>query len=61
MKKKKHLMPREAAQILGIRLDSLYSLIWAGKIVAKKTEGRWLIPSGEVEARKEAQTSRAGE
>ena len=61
MEKKTHFMPREAAQILGIRLDSLYSLIWAGKIVAKKTDGRWLIPSVEVKARKEAQTSRAGE
>ena len=60
METKTHFTPREAAQILGVRLDSLYPLIWAGKIAAKKTEGHWLIPRGEVEARKEKQKRRAG-
>ncbi len=60
MKTKTHLMPREAARILGIRLDSLYPLIWAGKLAAKKSEGRWLIPRSEVEARKEALKRPAG-
>ena len=43
--------PREMAQRLGIRLDTAYGLIWAGRIVASKRDGRWLIPSEAVEAR----------
>jgi predicted site-specific integrase-resolvase len=39
------------AQRLGIRLDTAYGLIWAGRIVASKRDGRWLIPSEAVEAR----------
>ena len=58
--KTKTYTPREAAQILGIRLDALYPLIWAGRLTAKKKEGRWLIPCEEVEVRKEAQRRRTG-
>ncbi|MHB8501415.1 MAG: helix-turn-helix domain-containing protein [Candidatus Acidiferrales bacterium] len=43
--------PREMAQRLGIRLDTAYGLIWAGRIAANKRDGRWLISSEAVEAR----------
>ena len=45
------LTPREAARRLRIRLDLTYALIWAGKLEARKQEGRWLIPASAVEAR----------
>ncbi len=51
MAKAKELSPREAAQRLGIRLDSLYALIWAGKLMAHKLDGRWRIRADAVEAR----------
>jgi excisionase family DNA binding protein len=37
--------------MLGIRLDSIYSLIWAGRLEAKKVGGCWLIPASAVEER----------
>jgi len=43
--------PREAAQMLGTRLDEVYSLIWAGKLPAEKRDGRWLVSRAAVDAR----------
>lgn len=51
MSKVKDLSPREAAQQLQLRLDSVYSLIWAGKLKAHKLDGHWRIPVEAVEAR----------
>ncbi len=48
---KRGVSPREMALQLGIRLDTAYGLIWAGRIAASKQDGRWLIPSEAVEAR----------
>jgi excisionase family DNA binding protein len=45
------MSPREAAQTLGIRLDAVYSLIWAGRLLAEKQNGRWLVSRGAVDAR----------
>jgi excisionase family DNA binding protein len=42
--------PREMARRLGIRLDTTYGIIWAGRIAANKRDGRWLIPGEAVEA-----------
>jgi excisionase family DNA binding protein len=50
-KSARDLSPREAAERLCVRLDSLYALIWAGKLAAHKLDGRWRIPVGAVEAR----------
>jgi len=47
----RNLSPREAAQQLRVRLDSVYSLIWAGKLKAHKLDGRWRIPVQAVDAR----------
>ena len=52
------LKPREAAQRLGIRLDNVYALIWAGKLEARKVDGCWLIPSAAVEARRRMREQR---
>lgn len=52
------LKPREAAQRLGIRLDNVYALIWAGKLEARRVDGRWLIPSEAVEARRKMREQR---
>jgi hypothetical protein len=45
------LSPRQAAQMLEIRLDAVYGLIWAGKLKAEKWDGRWLVSQSGVEAR----------
>jgi excisionase family DNA binding protein len=52
------MAPREVAQTLGIRLDAVYSLIWAGKLHADKLDGRWSIPRAAVEARLNSRTRR---
>jgi excisionase family DNA binding protein len=51
MSKVRELSPREVAQRLRVRLDSVYSLIWAGKLKAHKLDGHWRVPVEAVEAR----------
>jgi excisionase family DNA binding protein len=51
MARRKDLAPKDAAQMLGIRLDSVYAQIWAGRLEAHKLDGRWRIPLASVEAR----------
>jgi excisionase family DNA binding protein len=60
MRKDEMLKPREAARALGIRLDSIYSAIWAGKLTAKKLDGRWLIPLSEIEEKLRNREARNG-
>lgn len=60
MSKRNEMTPREAAQELGLRLDSIYSLVWAGKLPARKQDGRWLIPAAAVEARLKAREANDG-
>jgi excisionase family DNA binding protein len=45
------ISPREAAQMLGTRLDAVYSLIWAGRLKAEKRDGLWLIDREAVDGR----------
>lgn len=54
MAQKKYLTPRQAATALGIRMDTTYALIWAGKLVAEKSDGRWRVPLSAVESRLKA-------
>ena len=54
------LTPRQASQRLGLRLDSLYALIWAGKLAARKRDGRWLVSASAVEARLNRREKRNG-
>jgi hypothetical protein len=46
------LSPRQAAHALGIRLDSLYALLWAGKLTAEKHNGRWRVCADSVNRRR---------
>jgi len=41
----------EAARKLGVGLDYLYSLLWTGKLEARKVGSQWRIPTNAVEAR----------
>jgi excisionase family DNA binding protein len=52
------MTPRKAAQTLGIRLDAVYALIWAGKLPGHKADGRWQIPAKAVTERLRAQVER---
>lgn len=54
MLEKTEITPREAAQRLGQRLDSVYALVWTGRLPARKQDGRWLIPASAVESRLKA-------
>jgi len=44
---------------LGIRLDTTYALIWAGKLSAERVDGAWRIPTGAVRKRLEQRTRKA--
>ena len=44
----------QASRPLGISLDYVYRLIYSGKLVARKSDGRWLIPVADVESRRKA-------
>jgi excisionase family DNA binding protein len=52
------MTPRKVAQKLGIRLDAVYALIWAGRLPARKVNGLWRVPSAGVKERMKAQAAR---
>jgi excisionase family DNA binding protein len=55
----KDLSAIESCRRLGITLDALYRLIYAGRLLARK-EGRvWHIPAASVEARLKARQKKA--
>jgi excisionase family DNA binding protein len=47
----KELSAIEAARRLQVGLDYLYSLLWTGKLAARKVGGKWRVPVEAVEAR----------
>jgi excisionase family DNA binding protein len=47
----KELTVVEASRKLGLTLDTLYRLIYAGRLPARKADRRWLIPADAVEER----------
>lgn len=51
MTKEKELSAIETARRLGVGLDYLYSLLWTGKLQARKVGKQWRIPVEAVEAR----------
>jgi len=53
-KESNELSVRESAVLLGIRLDNAYSLVWAGKLSAKKKNGKWIVNRAAVEQRARA-------
>lgn len=48
---KKELTVGEATRRLGVTIDAVYRLLYAGKIQARKSDRRWLISAEAVEAR----------
>ena len=56
----KELTVSQASRTLGITLDYVYRLIYSGKLVARKSEGRWLIPVSDVESRLKAREAKNG-
>lgn len=50
--------PVEAARRLGVGLFYLYPLLWTGKLVGEKVNGRWRIPVAVVEQRLRAREAR---
>lgn len=48
---KETMSPRAAALRLNRRLDAVYALIWAGRLKARKSNGRWLVECAAVEDR----------
>jgi excisionase family DNA binding protein len=50
----------ETARKLGITLDALYRLIYAGRLPARKEGRRWMIPSDAVRARLESKEKSYG-
>ncbi len=52
MKQPKEISAIEAARQLGVGLDYVYTLVWAGKLEGRKVNGRWLISAEAVESRR---------
>ena len=57
---KEELSVIQASRTLGITLDAIYRLIYAGKLAARKSEGKWLISASGIESRLEARKVRNG-
>jgi len=50
------MTPAEFARASGLTLPYVYSLIWAGRLPAEKSDGVWQIPQSALEQRREALT-----
>jgi excisionase family DNA binding protein len=51
MKRAMEISALEAARRLGVGLDYLYSLLWTGKLEARKVNRKWLVSIDAGEAR----------
>jgi hypothetical protein len=51
MRKTEFLSPREAAIRLGISLNAIYALLWAGKLQGRKEDNQWQVSADAVAAR----------
>jgi len=49
---------RETAIFLGIRISSVYSLVWSGALKAAKADGEWIVDRESVEAYKAQRDAR---
>jgi len=56
----KNVTPAQAARLLGITLDAIYRLIYAGRLAATKTGTRWFVREADVLARLKAKEKRHG-
>lgn len=60
MPRDQELTPAQAARKLGITLDAVYRLVYAGKLPARKIRNRWVLPLESVSARLKAREARDG-
>lgn len=60
MSRTDELTPREVAVRLKVSLAYVYHLVWAKKLPAQRTHGRWLIPVDAVEVRLRAKEATDG-
>jgi excisionase family DNA binding protein len=51
---KQEISVAEAARRLGVALTYVYSLLWSGKLKARKVNGQWQIPSEAIQSRLKA-------
>jgi excisionase family DNA binding protein len=51
MAKDRCVSPNAAARRLGISVDYLYKLLWAGKLQGQKINERWRVPLAAIEDR----------
>jgi excisionase family DNA binding protein len=47
----KTMSPREAAVRLGVRMDTVYELLWSNKLPAVNIDGCWQIDAAAVDER----------
>jgi excisionase family DNA binding protein len=52
------LSAMETSRRLGVTLDYLYRLLYAGRLPGKKLDGVWQIPAEAVEARRAVMEAR---
>jgi excisionase family DNA binding protein len=57
---RKDLSVAQFAREIGTRMDTIYALIWVGKIRARKVRGRWRIPRAELDKRRKARLDYQG-
>jgi hypothetical protein len=47
----KEITPVEYARTFGVTIGYVYSQIWDGRLPARKSYGRWMIPASSVAER----------
>lgn len=58
MRGRKTVGATEAARRLGVSLQQVHRLLWAGTLAADKVNGRWQVPISEIEKRARRQEQR---
>jgi hypothetical protein len=58
MEKHREIMAREAALMLGKRMDDTYKLLQGGQLRGRKVYGRWLVSLASVEEYKRRSKAR---
>ena len=51
MAKDTEMTPIEAARKLGVGLNYIYNLLWAGKLAGRKVDDQWAVSLAGVQAR----------
>jgi len=60
MVRAKEMTATQSCRRLGITLDALYRLLYAGKLPGRKIEGVWRIPAAAIDARLKKREDRNG-